>query len=200
MFPRNRHKPWIRIVFILMAISLFILGYQWGNHYRQPRSTAPIITGVLVRPPITLPDFQLKDPLGREIARKTLETGWSLLAFGDLARASGQLAIQRLIDVYNRVADQTALRQALRLVLITTTETPTLARDFAGLSTSLLILGGEASHVDPLRNALSSMDEDAPILFIIGPGGHLLALLPDTEDGAAMAEDLKALFNAPAPP
>ena len=199
MFLRNRHRLWIRIVFVLGAIALFLFGYQWGNRYQQSPSETLVIDGVLVRPPVALPDFQLKDPFGRAFDRKTLESGWSLLAFGDLSRASGQLAVQRLIDVRNRVADQAALGQALRLVLIATAETPNLARDFAGLSTALLILGGEASRVDPLRNALSSTDDDAPTLYVIGPGGHLLALFPDTQDGAAMAEDLKALFHALAP-
>ncbi|MBK5963833.1 hypothetical protein CCR95_06970 [Thiocystis minor] len=199
MFLRNRHRLWIRIVFVLGAISLFIFGYQWGNRYQQQPSETLAIDGVLVRPPVTLPDFQLKDPFGRAFDRKTLESGWSLLAFGDLSRASGQLAVQRLIDVRNRVADQAALGQALRLVLIATAETPTLARDFAGLATSLFILGGESSRIAPLRDALSSLDDETPTIYVIGPGARLLALFPDTETGAAMAEDLKALFYAHEP-
>jgi hypothetical protein len=199
MFLPNRHQPWVRILFISIAILLFMLGYQWGNGYLPPPSEPPRIGGVLIRPATILPDFQLQDSFGRVIERKTLETGWSLLAFGDLARASGQLAVQRLIDVGNHVADQTELRQALRLLLITTTETPNLARDFAHLSTSLSILGGEAARIDSLRNALSSRDDDAPTLYVIGPGAHLLALLTETQDGTAMAEDLKALFISTTP-
>ncbi|WP_295408406.1 hypothetical protein [uncultured Thiocystis sp.] len=199
MFLRNRHRLWIRIFFVLSAIALFLFGYQWGNRYQQSPSETLAIDGVLVRPPVTLPDFQLKDPFGREFDRKTLESGWSLLAFGDLSRASGQLAVQRLIDVRNRLADQAALGQALRLVLIATAETPTLARDFAGLTTSLFILSGESSRIAPLRDALSSLDDEAPALYVIGPDARLLALFPDRETGATMAEDLKALFHAHQP-
>lgn len=199
---RNRRHPWRRLLLVAGAMSLFMLGYQWGNRYRQPPSHLDMshIHGVWVMPPIALPEFQLRDSFGREFARTALENGWTLLAFGDLAHASGQRAVQRLLDVRQRVADQAALVKTLRLVLVTTTETPNLARDFAGLTTSLSILAGESSHIQPLRDVLSATDDDAPTLYVIGPGGQLLALFPETEHGAAMAEDLKAMFHAPETP
>jgi hypothetical protein len=194
MFLRNRHRLRVRLVLMLGAVALFVLAYQWGNQYQRRSAEPPVIGGLLIRPPATLPDFELRDALGRPFDREDLSQGWTLVAFGDLSRASGQIAVQRLIDVYNRVADQRALRKQLRLVLVTTRNDPNLARDFAGLLPALKVLGGDAEQIDRLRADIGLGAEDTPALFVFAPGGYLLAFLPETQDGAAMAEDLKAVY------
>lgn len=195
MFLPNRHSLWVRLVFILGAIGLFILGYQWGNHYQRKHAKPPTISGVLVRPPAQVPDFRLEDPIGRPFDQNTLAQGWTLLALGDLSAAQGQLAIQRLIDVYNRVAVQADLHDGLRLVLVTSGETPNLARDFARLSPALFVLSGDPVESARLRDALGVGGEGASPLFVFAPGGYLVALLSDMEDGAGMATDLIALYE-----
>ncbi|QVL51138.1 MAG: hypothetical protein KFB96_12490 [Thiocapsa sp.] len=193
MFLRNRHPLWIRLALILAAISLFVLAYQWGNQY-QPRSAAPpVIGGLLIRPPASLPEFELREALGNPFGQQDLSQGWTLLAFGDLSRASGQLAVQRLIDVYNRVADERPLRKQLRLVLVTTGDDSTVSRDFAGLLPALKILGGEAEQIERLRADIGLGGAETPAIFVVAPGGYVLAFLPETQDGAQMAEDLKAI-------
>ncbi|MCG6895665.1 MAG: hypothetical protein LJE61_04445 [Thiocapsa sp.] len=183
----------MRLTLVLGAISLFILSYQWGNQYQRRSAEPPAIGGLLIRPPSTVPDFELLDPLGRPLGQDDLRQGWTLLAFGDLSRASGQLAVQRLIDVYNRVADERSLQRELRLVLVATADTPDLARDFASLLPALHVLGGDAEQITRLRDGLGLGPEETPALFVFGPGGYLVAFLPDDLDGAVMAEDLKAI-------
>lgn len=193
MFLRNRYPLWVRLVTMLGAISLFILAYQWGNQLQRRHAEPPVITGLLIQPPAKLPDFALRDSLGRPFDQDSLTKGWTLLAFGDLARASGQLAVQRLIDVYNRAADARALRTQLRLVLIQTSEAPQLARDFASLLPALQVLAGEPDTIARLREALGLGASESPALFVLGPGGRLLAFLGEDQDGTSMTEDLKAI-------
>lgn len=193
MFLRNRHPLWIRLALILAAISLFVLAYQWGNQYQRRSAAPPVIGGLLIRPPASLPEFELREALGNPFGQQDLSQGWTLLAFGDLSRASGQLAVQRLIDVYNRVADERPLRKQLRLVLVTTGDDSTVSRDFAGLLPALKILGGEAEQIERLRADIGLGDAETPAIFVVAPGGYVLAFLPETQDGAQMAEDLKAI-------
>ena len=192
MFLRNRHRLWVRLVLMLGAISLFVLAYQWGNQYQRRSAAPPTIGGLLIRPPASLPDFELREALGRPFGHKDLSQGWTLLAFGDLSRASGQLAVQRLIDVYNRVADERVLRKQLRLVLVGTGDS-SLHRDFAGLMPALKILGGDAEQIERLRTDIGLGASDSSAIFVLAPGGYLLAFLPETEGGAQMAEDLRAI-------
>ncbi len=195
MFLRNRHNWWVRLAVMLAAAGLFLFGYQWGNHYQRRHAKPPAISGILVRPPATLPEFRLEDPSGRVFDQQGLAAGWTLLSFGDLSGAQGQLAIQRLIDVYNRVAGSPELQRGLRLVLVTTSDAPDLARDFARLSPALYVLTGDAAEVSRLRQALGSGDDDEAPLFVFAPGGFLIALLTGDEERALMAADLEALYQ-----
>jgi hypothetical protein len=176
-------------------MGLFLFGYQWGNEYQRRRAEPPSISGVLVRPPAEIPGFRLEDPLGRTFDQETLAAGWTLLTFGDLAGAQGQLAIQRMVDVYNRVAGEEDLHQALRLVLVTTTDAPNLAGDFARLSPALYVLGGEAAERERLSAALGMASEADPPLYVFAPGGYLVALYTGKVEGAVLAADLIALYK-----
>lgn len=195
MLLRSRHSPWVRLAFALGAMGLFLFGYQWGNEYQRRHAKPPQISGVLVRPPAAIPGFRLEDPLGRPFDQETLAAGWTLLTFGDLAGVSGQLAIQRLIDLYNRVAGEEDLHRSLRLVLVTTSDAPNLARDFARLSPALYVLSGEAAERDRLMAALGVGAEAETPLFVFAPGGYLVALLTDASDGVSLAADLMALHQ-----
>lgn len=194
MFLPNRHRLGIRLIFALGAMALFVLGYQWGNQYQFGRAESTQIQGVLVQPSGEIPEFSLRDPFGRPVGRADLASGWTLLAFGDLAEVSGQRAAQRLIETRNRLADQPKLVESLQLVLIQTREQLELARDFARLSPALRLLAGPSESIVPIRDALGLASEVGPTLFVIGPGARLFAILPETESGAEMAEDVKALM------
>jgi len=194
MFLRNRHNPWLRLGMAVLAGLLFLVGYQWGNYYQRANDGPPTIQGVLVRPAVRLPELTLKDALGQSVDRDALGRHWTLLAFGDLAGASGQLAIQHLIDVYNRLADRDELHQALRLVLVTSGEALQLGRDFMALSPALQVLGGTDAEIDPLRDALGAGTGNQQPIYVLAPGAWLVALLPDSESRAAMAEDIATLY------
>jgi hypothetical protein len=194
MFLRNRNRLGFRLIFALGAMALFVLGYQWGNQHQFGRAESTQIQGVLVQPPGEIPEFSLLDPFGRTVGRAELIEGWTLLAFGDLAEASGQRAMQRLIETRNRLADQPKLIESLQLMLIQTSERLELARDFSQLSPALRLLAGVPESITPLHDVLGLASETGPTLFVIGPGARLLAILPETESGAEIAEDLKTLI------
>jgi len=194
MFLRNRHNPWLRLGMAVLAGLLFLVGYQWGNYYQRANDGPPTIQGVLLRPPVRLPELTLTDALGQAVDRDALGEHWTLLAFGDLAGASGQLAIQHLIDVYNRLGDRDELHQALRLVLVTNAEASRLGRDFMALSPALQVLGGTDAQIGPLRDALGAGPGDRQPIYVLAPGAWLVALLPDDESRAAMAEDVATLY------
>jgi len=200
MFLRNRHGLGVRLIFALGAMALFVLGYQWGNQQQFGHAEPARIHGVLIQPPGEIPEFSLRDPFGRPVGRADLAEGWTLLAFGDLADASGQRAAQRLIETRNRLADRPPLIASLRLILIQTSERLEPARDFARLSPALRPLAGPPESIAPLRDALGLTSEVVPALFVIGPDARLLAILPETESGAGMAEDIETLIATQARP
>ena len=194
MFLPNRHRLGVRLIFALGAMALFMLGYQWGNRQPFGHAEPAQIHGVLVQPPGAIPEFGLRDAFGRPVGHADLVDGWTLLAFGDLAEASGQRAAQRLIETRNRLADRPELIESLRLALVQTSERLELARDFARLSPALRPLAGSSESITPLREALGLASGAGPTLFVIGPDARLRAILPETESGADMAEDVKALM------
>lgn len=192
----NPHRLSLRLLFMAGAAGLFFLGYLWGNQYRHRQPPEPLaIGGVLVRPPAAVPEFRLADPAGRIFDRRTLAAGWTLLAFGDLAQASGQLAVARLIDVYNRVSDREALHRDLRLVLVAEPMAPDPARRLCALSPALYILGGDAEQVRRLGDSLGVDQGASGTLFVFAPGGALVALLGDDRNRADLASDLVALHT-----
>lgn len=195
MLLRNRHPLWIRLILVLGAISLFVLSYQWGNQYQRRLAGPPVISGILIQPPAKLPEISLQDALGRPFDQDDLDPGWTLMAFGDLAGASGQLAAQRLGDVMNRVAERRVLRETLRLVLVTTRDTSGLARELMRLVPALEVLSGEPRQIARLRESIGLGDEPNSGIFVFGPGGYLLAFMPEGQSTAAIAEDLAALHE-----
>lgn len=203
MFLPNRHRWWFRLAVMVGAAGLFLAGYQWGNRIQRARASLPTIAGVLVRPPGAVPGFRFEDPAGRRFDQRSLADGWALLAFGDLTEASGQRAVARLIDLYNRVADQDDLHRALRLILVTPGSFDPgaggPARDFARLSPALWVLGGPAVERERLGAALGvpvSASGGAPeTLYVFAPGGYLIAVFAQGGEPARTAADLAALHD-----
>jgi hypothetical protein len=200
--PGNRRSLLVRLIMIAAAAGLFAVGYQWGNRF-QHRGGPPAIAGILVTPPIDLSDFSLRDPDGRPVTRERLAKGWTLLTYGDLTRAQGHLAVNRLLDVYNRLADHPELRAALHLVLVQTSDAPNLARDFNRLSPALIVAGGEPAELANLADALGGAPEPTPgddagaALYLIAPGARLVALFTPGQGPATMAADLVTLSERP---
>jgi hypothetical protein len=58
------------------------------------------------------------------------------------------------------------------------------------------VLGGEAEELQRLRAALGVSSDPQMPSFVFAPGGYLVALLMDSEDGAVQAADLIALYQS----
>jgi hypothetical protein len=187
------------LILMVCAIGLFLIGYQWGNqrHFGQP----PAIDGVLIAPPMALPAFALVDSAGRPFGREQLLDHWTLLAFGDPAQARGQLAIQRLLDVYHRLPADAEPRQRLHLVLAAPVPREDLARDFSRLSPALRLVAGEAGDLGQLTSLLGEPvnpgPQDRSTLYLITPDARLLALFPASQPAEALATDLTLLADWP---
>jgi cytochrome oxidase Cu insertion factor (SCO1/SenC/PrrC family) len=186
------------------AVALFLIAYQWGNQYKYGTGAPPVIGGVLLRPARPLPIFTLTDSAGAPFGRDELEDHWSLLAVGNLSGASGHRAFARLIDVYNRLADQRDLRRQVRLLLVTADSAPALSRDFERLSPAIAVLSGERAAVSAfVTDALTSNPDQllggdadsAHVLFLLDPDARLVAIFPGAQPAADIAADLTALVR-----
>jgi len=200
--PPRRPRPrgaLIRLILMVCAIGLFLIGYQWGNQHRfgQP----PAIEGVLLAPAMPLPAFALVDAKGQPFGRDQLSGHWTLLAFGDLAQARGQLAIQRLLDVFNHLAASAEPRKGMQLVLAAPDQPADLAQDFGRLSPALRLVSGEAGDLGQLTGLLGeppNPDQGGrSTLYLIAPNARLLAFFPASQAARSVADDLVLLAEWP---
>jgi cytochrome oxidase Cu insertion factor (SCO1/SenC/PrrC family) len=205
MFVRNPNRPVVRLAVIGGAIGLFLLGYYWGNRYKYRTAPPPNIQGVLVGTSQGMPSFELHDATGMPFTDKDLKGHWTLIAFANLEYARGHLAVTRMIDVHNRLADEPDLQRTLQLALTAESQAPALAQDFSRLSPALKVLSGKADQIDKLRTALgdapqgetAATDEEGAPFFLIDPKGRLIALFTGEEQPAAIAHDLSSLAARP---
>lgn len=207
MLARNPRGPTTRLAMVAAALGLFMLGYYWGNHYKYADPTPPAIEGVLVHPPPQLPGFELRDALGQPFTRDSFTGHWTLLTFGELSLAPGHQAIRRMIEVYNRVAEDLDLQGMVQLVLVEEHQDQALAQDFRRLTGALKLLSGDSSELKRLRASLGASPGagESPVFaasnqapfYLIGPEGRLLALFPDAQPAASIASDLTKIAQHP---
>jgi hypothetical protein len=199
---RRRRGPrgaLVRLLLMVCAIGIFILGYQWGNqrHFGRP----PAIEGVILAPAMPMPAFALVDTEGQPFGRDQLAGHWTLLAFGDLAQPRGQLAIQRLLDVYHRLGTEVEPDQRPWLVLAAASQPADLARDFGRLSPALRLVSGEAGDLGQLAKLLGEPPhperDSRATLYLIAPNARLLAFFPASQAARAVAADLTLLATWP---
>ncbi len=187
----------LRLFMALAAIGLFLIGYQWGNQYGRRGDTQPTLTGVLVRAPEPLPAFTLHGADGWPLGPESLADAWTLLAFARLDGPVGHRVIGRMIEVHNRLAGDRDLQADLQLALISADAIPRLARDFERLSPALHVVTGERDQIAIARAALGAGPGDPvdtpPPLFLVDPGGRLIALFTGTQPAADIATDIEAL-------
>lgn len=200
MFMKNRHGPISRILFIIGTMGLFVVGYYWGNQHQRSGAETPRISGVLIRPARALPDFDLVNPYGEHFNLASFAETLLLLTFADLSQAQGHLAVNRLIQIHNSLAADPQLQRSVRMILVATTDAPTLARDFSQLSPGFDVLSGDPDELMRLQAALgmqgTGADTEVP-LFLIGPGSALIALFPRDQPPRDIAADLSAINEAP---
>ena len=192
----------VRLIMAVAAVGLFLIGYQWGNQYQRAGEEPPRIAGVLIRPPMTLPEPVLDGPA--RLARTDLAGRWSLLALASPAGASGHRTVARMVEVANRLADRPRLRSRLQMLLVSADEVPALARDFQRLNADLRVLAAAPSDFEALSGALgierstpAAAGGEPPPLFLIGPQARVLALFPAAQPPQRIAEDLVTLAEHP---
>jgi hypothetical protein len=201
---RRRTRPLtVRLIMAVAAIGLFFIGYQWGNQFQRANQEPLKIDGILLRPPIALPEISLSGPRG-ELSGPELSERWSLLAFGSPSSASGHRGVARLIEVWNRCADNRELHDSLQLLLVSADDAPALARDFERLTPNLRVVGTSIAEFSELRDAfgagadpVSEADAGAPPLYLIGPQASLVALFTGGQPAQSIASDLKSLAERP---
>ncbi|MBK5940732.1 hypothetical protein CCR96_16030 [Halochromatium roseum] len=191
------------MIMAVAAVGLFIVGYQWGNQFQTAHQPPLRIEGVLLRPPIELPELDLHGSQG-PFNRTDLDDHWSLITFGSPGSAAGHRGVSRLIEIANRVADQPDLRKRLQLLLISADDAPMLARDFEQLTPSLRVLSAPEQLLAELKTAVGAgQDEPAeaaeqpPPLFLVDPRARLVALFAGGQPAAKVADDLKMLSERP---
>lgn len=209
-FNRPR-RPLARRFFVAaLAVGLFAVGYQWGHQRSLGRETPPSITGVLLRPSLALPDWQLQDSSAQPLGAAHLNGSWVLLGFASFASQAGQATVTRLVELFNRLADQPELRARLRLVLVTPDLPSAPERSIERLTAQALVLTGTEAQRAHLRSMLNRSDESDDVmistssdgtqptpalLYLLDPTGKLIALFPAEQAPVTVAEDLRQLAN-----
>lgn len=215
----RRRSLAIRLVMALAAVGLFLIGYQWGNQWQAGQGlfagAVPRLDGVLLDPPLPLPDFVLRGADG-PVGRAALLEHWTLLAWASPASASGQRGAWRMTEIAYRAAEVAALRGRLRLWLVSGDEQPVLARDLERLTRELSVLTGAPADLADLAAALGlapgePMAEpmgdpvgaqggdhqhqpgELPVLFLIDPRARLLVLFPSALTPEEIVADLERL-------
>lgn len=200
----RRNRPLLpRLIMAVAAVVLFMVGYQWGNQYQNTKERPPVLSGVLIRPPQPLPDPAFRDRAGRPFGRPDLIDRWSLLVFVSPGDAGGHRSVVRLLEVFNRLADQPELRSRLRLLLVGAVVEPVLATDFERLSPAIAVLSAAPNERDRLRTALGTTsdaglgqpDARLPPIFLIDPQARLVALFPASQTAAQIASDVASLSS-----
>ncbi|MEY6431979.1 hypothetical protein ABC977_06090 [Thioalkalicoccus limnaeus] len=181
-----------RLILALAAIGLFLIAYQWGNQYQVARQADQGFSGIRIDPPPLLSGDTtgLGEPLG-------FHGAWTLLAFDEPAPRS--VAMQRLFEVHNRLADRPALQSALHLALVTGPAPSEQALTFDGSSASFHLVTTDL-HLPDLERIIGSEEApgpgQTPPLFLIDPSGHLVALFPGIQDAATITADVSGLLLA----
>lgn len=181
-----------RLILALAAIGLFLIAYQWGNQYQVARQTDQGFSGIRIDPAPLLSGEMTGpgEPLG-------FHGAWALLAFDEPAPRS--VAVRRLFEVHNRLADRPDHQAALHLALVTGPAPSDQALAFDDSSPRFHLVTTDL-HLPDLRQIVANQESPgqdqapAPPLFLIDPDGHLIALFPGIQDAATIAADVSGLL------
>jgi hypothetical protein len=190
-----RGRPLIRLVMAAAAVGLFLIGYYWGNQYKHDHTPLPTVAAV--HPPIALPELDLREASGQPFTTEGFDGHWTLLSFNDPGTASGHLAITRMVEVRNRLADHPDLRKLLQLALVSQQQDPGPDEKVAGMSPTLEVLIAPLGELQELRVTLGAPPKETTEtttgenpLYLIGPSARLLALFTGAQAPASIASDL----------
>ncbi|WP_328984284.1 SCO family protein [Thiorhodovibrio winogradskyi] len=207
----------------LLAGGLFLIGYQWGNQWQPRHEQAPVIEGVMLRPPVPLPDWELENEAGQVFGSEQLTGRWVLLGIASIDDVSGHLSMTRMLEVFNRLADLPALREQFSLVLVSPRMDAALAQGFRRLLAQTWVLSGTPEQLARLRAMLTGPSADTETLisatqageaepdaqppglsgadpnpqtatfYLIDPKAELIAIFPAAQSPAGIARDIRHL-------
>ncbi len=193
----RRQGPLHRLLLIVAAVSLFMIGYYWGNQYKQ--SPRPKLSAVMLRPPVVLPLEGLTDARHRPFDAARLKGHISLIAVGDSNRQGGRTLLTRLVRIRNRLVDRPRLQKSILIVFIDTTGgvSAPMADQLAAYGSGFLGVSGDPDALIHIRKTLGiDGDKGASSLFLADPEGRIVALFPASQAVDAIAADLKAYADA----
>lgn len=193
-------------ILALLAIS----GIAAVTLFADPERTPPVLkSGVVLEPPVELPEFQLRDQHGKRFTRSSLEGRWHLVFPGfthcpDICPTT-LATLHRVHSLLGPHARQ------LRVVLLTVDperDTPqALSRYLDHFNPAFLGVTGEQEQLDRLYEALGvnhiripgaageySVDHSAALL-LIDPAARLAGYFRPPLGAGKLAEDLKPVLQ-----
>jgi len=200
---RPGRNPWLRLGLFAGAAALFVLGYYWGNQYKQPEQ-AEVESAVLLRPPLMLPEFQAEDADGGSFGRRELEGRWHLLLVAALDAPTTGDGLAQMNRIHNRLGEHPGLREAVRPLLIS----PDPERDSAErlqqtvghYNPDLLTAAGTKTDLAELLAALGTDHGHArrqpATLYLLDPQVQVPALFTAEQEPAAVARDIREIIQA----
>jgi cytochrome oxidase Cu insertion factor (SCO1/SenC/PrrC family) len=198
--PRGPRSPWVRLGLFSGALGLFLLGYYWGNQYKQ-REPPPMEAAILLRPALALPTFTARDADGQPLGPRRFEGHWSLLLVGALNHADTVRGLALQTRVLNRLAAKPELQRSLWPVLISPDPEhdgpQRLSDTVAAYNPNLVAASGPVEEMQPLYKRLGSGPEAPPTLYLIDPQMRATALFTPRQDPATMARDLQRILSDP---
>ncbi len=203
---RRGRSPWLRLGVFAAVAGLFLLSYYWGNQYRRPE-LSEVDIAILLRPPLSLPEFHATDFTGLPLGRDRLRGHWSLLLIGSTDAPATHRGLAQLSRIYNRLGEYPGLQETLRPLLISPDpEQDTLDRlrdTVHNYNPALSAARGAETDLRELLAALSvpstteGIDPDRPAtLYLLDPEVKVLALFTADQDPAAVARDIRLILEA----
>ncbi len=180
-----------RIVILMLAVLAFGIAYYGGNRYSRNEGL-PAITGILLRPALPVPEFELSDQRGEVFSNRELADHWSLLL---LDPASDPSALSRLARIHNQLAVSPDLQRQVRFIHIP--RQPDSAYSAADFGSRFFTLLGESSQTQETFARFGIDTQQAGFtLFLVGPDAELHAMYTSDQDAATIAADLTTLMNS----
>ena len=180
-----------RLVILLLALLTFGLAYYAGNKHKDP--DLPVISGILLHPPTTVPEFALTDQQGEPFSAGRLLGRWSLIVL-DPAPGTRSPAFIRLVQVHNRLAAEQQQQRQTHFIYLPREGSDEIDAAVERLGEGFYALSGGASEiaaafrhfgVETIRNGFT--------LYLVGPQARMQALFTDAQDAATIAVDLQTL-------
>lgn len=199
-----RRNPWLRLAALTLAAGLFLLGYYWGNRYKQP-DIPQVQSAILLRPSLHLPDFQALDYRGADLDLTRLKRRWTLLLAGSLDNPGTAQGLAQLNRIHNRLAAHPDIQQGLHPLLLSSAPdrdtAERLEQTVLAYNPAMNAAAGNPEALAGLFSALgvAQAPDTEPALYLLDPEARALAVFTSNGDPATIARDLGAIMTATPP-